>query len=129
MTPAELAAYGMSEDAWAESLAGRHNRQAIRDHAPAASNREARQHRLAERLARAEARRGADRTHRITGSQGPRPQGWAQLHDDKPLDRANGDSRRRIALYGRGSAGEAHRERGPNARGPHMTSRPSYQDD
>ena len=55
MTPAELAAYGMSEDAWAESLAGRHNRQAIRDHAPAASNREARQHRLAERLARAEA--------------------------------------------------------------------------
>ena len=32
MTPAELAAYGMSEDAWAESLAGRHNRQAIRDH-------------------------------------------------------------------------------------------------
>ena len=62
MTPAELAAYGMSEDAWAESLAGRHNRQAIRDHAPAASNREARQHRLAERLARAEASRSRSHT-------------------------------------------------------------------
>ena len=55
MTPAELAAYGMSEDAWAESLAGRHNHARISDHAPAASSREARQHRLAEKLARAEA--------------------------------------------------------------------------
>ena len=54
MTPAELAAYGQSEDAWAESLAGRHNHRLFCDHTPAVSSREARRRRLAEKLARAE---------------------------------------------------------------------------